>query len=168
MGQTYRQAVTIGIIAGVALIISHLIFVIVGFVGSFLIPFFGCALGCLEWLFVAAFLIGVGWYAANATWATGNEAVKTGAMAGAVAGAVSQSIGLIIGLAITPIIGIIGAIVGYAVAGDYNPVILAGLAGAGAIALSLFIVLLQFFFWVAFSIVFCALGGVMYSAPQKK
>src|SRR5512138_2059974 len=113
MRQRYRQAITIGIIAGIALIISHLIFVVLGLVGSFLIPFFGCVLGCLEWLFAAAFLIGVGWYAANAAWATGGEALKIAAFTGAVAGITNQSIGLVIGLAITPLIGIIGAVIGY-------------------------------------------------------
>jgi hypothetical protein len=168
MRQRYRQAITIGIIAGIALIISHLIFVVLGLVGSFLIPFFGCALGCLEWLLVAAFLIGVGWYAANAAWATGSEAIKVSAVAGAVTGVVSQSIGLLIGLAITPLIGIIGAVIGYVIAGDYSPLLYAFLIGIAAISLSLFIVLLQFLFWVAASIIFSAIGGAMYSGQQKK
>ena len=168
MRQRYRQAVKIGAIAGIALIVSHILFIIIGLVGGFMIPFFGCALGCVEWLFVAAFLIGVGWYAASVAWVTGSEAVKVSALAGAVTGAVSQIISVAIGLLIVPVVGIIVALIGYLAAGDYYPLLTATLLGAAAIGLALLIVLLQFLFWVACSIVLCAIGGAMYSTPARK
>ncbi|WP_424357892.1 hypothetical protein [Methanocella sp. MCL-LM] len=168
MRQRYLQAILIGIVAGVILIISHVIFVAAGFTGSFIIPFFGCALGCVEWLLVAAFLAGVGWYTANYTWANKSDAITLSALAGLAAGVVNQSIGLLVGLILIPIAGIIGAIAGYAVAGDYNPLFTAGLAGAAGIALALLVILLQFLFWVVFSVVFSAIGGAIYSAQTRK
>lgn len=168
MKQRYLQAILVGIVVGIILIISHIVFVVTGFAGGFFIPFFGCALGCIEWILVAAFLVGAGWYTANYTWATKSDAIVTSALAGLVAGVVNQSIGLLIGLVLVPIAGAIGAIAGYALAGDYNPFFTAGLAGAAGAALALLVVALQFLFWVAFSIVFAAIGGAMYSAHSKK
>lgn len=168
MRQRYLQAILIGVVAGVILIISHIIFVATGFAGSFFIPFFGCALGCIEWILVAAFLAGVGWYTANYAWSTKSDAIALSALAGLVAGVVNQSIGLLVGLILIPLAGIIGAIAGYAVAGDYNPLFTAGLAGAAGISLALLIIILQFLFWVVFSVVFSAIGGAMYSAQSRK
>ncbi len=169
MPSRYLQAVMIGIIAGVVLIIAYLIFIVVGFVGGFFIPFLSCALSCVQWLLMAAFLVGTGWYTANYTWATNRgDAIRLTAVTGFVAGAISQSLGLVLGLFLSPVIGIIGAVIGYFVAGDYNPVMVALLAGLAAMTFSLVIAVIQFLFWVILSIIFCALGGAMYSARAIK
>ena len=168
MRHGYSQAVLIGVVAGVILIVSHMIFVITGVAGGFFVPFFGCALGCIEWILIAAFLAGVGWYTANYTWATKIDAIALSAMAGLITGVVYQSIGLIIGFLLIPIAGIAAAIAGYAIAGDTNPLFTAGLAGAAGVALALGITILKFLFWVGFSVVFGAIGGAMYSTQSRK
>ena len=165
----YLQAVMIGVIAGVVLVIAYLIFIVIGFAGGFVVPFLSCAIGCIQWLSMAAFLVGVGWFTANYTWATTRgDAIRLAAVTGVVAGAISQSFGLILGLLLSPIIGLIGGVIGYLMAGDYNPVMVALLTGTAALTFALVIVVIQFLFWVALSVISCALGGAMYSAQAVK
>ena len=169
MSSRYLKAVLIGILAGVVLLIAYLIFLVLGFVGGFFVPFLSCAVGCVQWLAMAAFLVGVGWYTANYTWAVQKgDAISVSALAGVVAGILSQSIGLIIGLVLSPIVGIIGAILGYALAGGNHPWIYALILGTGGIMLVLAITAIQFLFWVAIGTVFCMLGGAMYATQSKK
>lgn len=169
MGNRYLLAAGIGVIAGIGLIVINLLIAIIGFIGGLFIPFFSCALSCAGWMLVVVFLIGVGWYTANYTWATKKgDAISVSATAGLFTGAISQSVSLIIGLALTPLVGAIAAVVGYLLAGGQHPLITAMLLGAGAMLVVLAILVIQFIFWVCVSILFSALGGAMFVARNGK
>lgn len=168
MSQRYLRAAWVGVLGGVALLLSHLILAVAGFAGNFLIPFFGCALGCIGWLLIAAFLVGLGWYAANDAWATRTgDAIGVAMVAGLTAGIVSQCFNLVLGLALSLVGGAVGAVLGYYLANGYNPLAASLLGGLAGLVFVLLITLVQFACWVGVSTLLGAIGGVMYLSKSR-
>jgi len=162
-------AAGIGLVAGIALIVTHMLFAVAGIIGGFFIPFFSCALTCVKWMAMAVFLIGVGQFVASYTWSyRKQEAIRVSALSGLIAGVVSQIVSIVAGIVLSVAFGVVGGLIGYLIVanGDY-PIGGALIGGAAGFGLVLFITLAQFTFWVLLSVIFCAIGGVMYSDSAR-
>lgn len=168
MANRILAAIAVGIGTGVIIIISNMLLAVIGFFGGFAIPFLGIATSLTAWILTAVFLIGGGWLVASYTWSADRKsAIRICVGTGIVAGIISQTVNLLIGFGFSLLFGAIGAAAGY-LAGGNNAAGMALLGAIGGLLLGAAISFVQFLLWVTLSILFCAIGGYLYSSKAGK
>lgn len=162
-------AFIVGLSTGLIMIISNLLLAVIGFVGGFAIPFFGIATSVTAWVLSAIYLVSAGWLVSNYSWSADRKsAIKICSLTGIIAGVISQTVNLLIGLVFSVFFGALGAFAGYLVSGGKDAITLAILGGIGGLLLGAAVTFVQFFIWVILSVVFCAIGGIIYSSKAGK
>jgi hypothetical protein len=158
MDARYIYAIIIGIVAGIALNIAHIIAIIVNLISLFMLPVLPLGLGLIEAILLLLFLVGIGAFTARLVRRRyGTAGIKTAAVAGLVAGIVGQVVSLLVSLLIAIIVAAAGAAAGYYVVGGDNPWLVAGALGIGGLALASVYAVCQY---VALSVVFMVLAGL--------
>jgi hypothetical protein len=158
MDARYVYAIIIGIVAGIALNIAHIIAIAINLISLFIFPILPLGLGLIQAILLLLFLVGIGAFTARLVRRRyGVSGIKAAAIAGLVSGIIGQVVSLFVSLLIAIVVAIGGAAAGYYVIGGDNPWLTAIAFGVGGLVLASVYAVVQY---IALSFVFMVLAGL--------
>jgi hypothetical protein len=158
MDARYVYAIIIGIVAGIALNIAHIITIVVNLISLFIFPILPLGLGLIQAILLLLFLAGIGAFTARLVRRRyGVSGIKAAAVAGLVSGIVGQVVSLFVSLLIAIAVAVGGAAAGYYVVGGDNPWLAAVALGIAGLVLASLYAVIQY---IALSFVFMVLAGL--------
>jgi hypothetical protein len=164
MDARYLYAIIIGIMAGIALNIAHIIAIVINLISLFIFPILPLGLGLIQAILLLLFLVGIGAFTARLVRRRyGVSGIKAAAVAGLVSGIVGQIVSLLVSFLIAIVIAIGGAAAGYYVVGGDTPWLVAGALGIGGLVLASVYAVIQYIVLSFVFMVLAGLGGFLYN-----
>ena len=164
MDARYLYAITIGILAGIALNIAFIVTAIITVASLFVLPIFPLGFGLIEAIALLLFLVGIGAFTARLVGRRYRaNGIRAAAVAGLVAGFVGQIAALLVGLLVAIVVAVGGAAAGYYVVGGDNPWLVARALGIGGLVLASVYAVIQYIVLSFVFMVLAGLGGFLYN-----